>query len=1072
MRKELLLAFVLTFFLFFGITINIAHGAVESINPIYSTGVVISPDCPDCRVRVSSCNYGAHGNFFVSTENKSICQSYMIRAKTLYKFYLEAEGEEGSFTWSFRLGEGNFTSSSLVFTLVEDYDENTVTWNTRPNKIAVLGTILPSQGSQTLVIDANVLKQYINPRRKFSVLIEFEPDGNVSYIGTNFKFNFEPLIPPLPSYQYDWTKEYYISGNDIVFDLDGGDERYVLVGTNTTRNGNFILTLDKNGNEIHQLKDILGNSPLYQVKYKHPDTIWVAGKNTANQLVVAKLNIFGDISWNRTYTDISMGSSRVYGIEIDKNENVWILAGSGGSTGYAKKVRGGDGYPICGVSFTAWSTNEEDWMAMDYDDVFDVIWIYSHWDNSAERLHAHKVDSACHLFTGPWYLVGVNRISDVAVGINSTYFVGSRIEDKDILIGRYNFTGHHVKHLRLSLADAPDLEEWLKGIYFDKENSIIYASGWIGWNETHSRLFLINFTFNLDPTYSRTTFSPPVRTNQTTPLALDAEGRIYVGGYSPYYNATFTRWSPVGLPPPPPPLMSNILWYDTFSRYTLEPWVSYGTGVYLDTTYEEVVFNATDDWGGLYRYVPPEVEVKDFYYRVDWFYETGSGMFTTTLYDKNNTEIEVRIIPDTPKILVINAGYKLFEAEPIPVALGKWNRLIIEKIDDSINVTYGRLDTGDFSSFVGTLVEFGYANKVDHYFASYGTMKIKLDDSILKAHCFNILSSGTYVLDPYYLGLGDIVTTTGKDCIEIKADNVVLDLNNYKIWGCGHENRTKCGTGDGIRAESKANITIKNGEIVGFGGHNINFRDVVSGNVTNMTITIGNFLCFDCVKTNISSIIFSTGDFSLYFDGHSHDSIIGDSGFWNPYGMMIFETLTHDNILCHIFYGRHPYKADYGTNNVYQDVCPWGYVEPPVAPFCGNMTGWYCVENYEYYLDEWCMAHNKAYCIYGCNATTSRCNPTPSEHVIRPEVPVNTTPLVPEAGVFFSPFFLMSMLLFGVAGAVGYGTKSGLAFVVTLLLLIITLTFLGYFPVWIMFIFILIAGAVFAYIIIKSIGGK
>ena len=52
----------------------------------------------------------------------------------------------------------------------------------------------------------------------------------------------------------------------------------------------------------------------------------------------------------------------------------------------------------------------------------------------------------------------------------------------------------------------------------------------------------------------------------------------------------------------------------------------------------------------------------------------------------------------------------------------------------------------------------------------------------------------------------------GAAAIDVKADNVVIDLNGYAITGTG------AGNGVGINGVTHSNVTVKNGSIVKMGG--------------------------------------------------------------------------------------------------------------------------------------------------------------------------------------------------------------------------------------------------------------
>jgi hypothetical protein len=91
---------------------------------------------------------------------------------------------------------------------------------------------------------------------------------------------------------------------------------------------------------------------------------------------------------------------------------------------------------------------------------------------------------------------------------------------------------------------------------------------------------------------------------------------------------------------------------------------------------------------------------------------------------------------------------------------------------------------------------------------------------------------------------------------------------------------------------------------------------------------------------------------------------------------------------------------------------------------------------------------------------------------VHPRIPLNVTPLAPNTGIWFSPFFIMNILIIGVSAGVGFYLKSGIGFAVTITLLLLVMGFLGYYPLPLLYIFIIIAGLIFAYIIVKSVGGK
>jgi len=81
--------------------------------------------------------------------------------------------------------------------------------------------------------------------------------------------------------------------------------------------------------------------------------------------------------------------------------------------------------------------------------------------------------------------------------------------------------------------------------------------------------------------------------------------------------------------------------------------------------------------------------------------------------------------------------------------------------------------------------------------------QIKIAQTAGTTFPITINESGSYVLT------SNLTVTTG-NAININADNVTLDLNGHGIYGPG------TGTGKGISAVNRYNITIKNGIVRGF----------------------------------------------------------------------------------------------------------------------------------------------------------------------------------------------------------------------------------------------------------------
>ena len=83
--------------------------------------------------------------------------------------------------------------------------------------------------------------------------------------------------------------------------------------------------------------------------------------------------------------------------------------------------------------------------------------------------------------------------------------------------------------------------------------------------------------------------------------------------------------------------------------------------------------------------------------------------------------------------------------------------------------------------------------------------QIKIAQTAGTTFPITINESGSYVLTSNLT-----VTTANVNAININADNVTLDLNGHCIYGPG------TGTGNGISAVDRYNITIKNGIVGGF----------------------------------------------------------------------------------------------------------------------------------------------------------------------------------------------------------------------------------------------------------------
>lgn len=87
-----------------------------------------------------------------------------------------------------------------------------------------------------------------------------------------------------------------------------------------------------------------------------------------------------------------------------------------------------------------------------------------------------------------------------------------------------------------------------------------------------------------------------------------------------------------------------------------------------------------------------------------------------------------------------------------------------------------------------------------------------------------INQAGSYVLTSNL-----VVTDPNLNAIEITVNDVTLDLNGHKIQG-PHTGSPWGGTGNGIYANDKYNLTIRNGRIWGFGGDGVHLYSTYPSN--------------------------------------------------------------------------------------------------------------------------------------------------------------------------------------------------------------------------------------------------
>lgn len=235
-------------------------------------------------------------------------------------------------------------------------------------------------------------------------------------------------------------------------------------------------------------------------------------------------------------------------------------------------------------------------------------------------------------------------------------------------------------------------------------------------------------------------------------------------------------------------------------------------------------------------------------------------------------------------------------------------------------------------------------------------------DAVSYSSCYDINTSGTY-------SILQNITADKSPCITISASNVIFNMGNHLITI--NEGET------GILVNNANNVVLEYGRIQSLPtGHGdtivLNHSNSV---VLNNIYSVGNVRLYSSNYSIIEGSILGGGDFGSYITEFSNNNIIGNSGFYNPYGMIYLESGTFNNRLCNIVYGESPYKADYGTNNTYSASCPpglttWNVIQPP----CTGFTGRKCVSIDQYAdIDIWCNYNNIVTCPYGCDYATNDC---------------------------------------------------------------------------------------------------
>ncbi len=170
----------------------------------------------------------------------------------------------------------------------------------------------------------------------------------------------------------------------------------------------------------------------------------------------------------------------------------------------------------------------------------------------------------------------------------------------------------------------------------------------------------------------------------------------------------------------------------------------------------------------------------------------------------------------------------------------------------------------------------------------------------LDSVCASCINDGFEITSPgsYYLTRDLETSDGGATVIEIKSDNVSLDLNGFTISNTG----TNSSFGTGISATARDNILIENGRVKGFRGDGI--ITLIARNCTfrNLIVTDNSFdgINADDFST-ISNVIFSNngesgvvvGDYSIVTDCTAEGN--GNEGFRLGTGSQLFNSTATAN---------------------------------------------------------------------------------------------------------------------------------------------------------------------------------
>jgi hypothetical protein len=170
---------------------------------------------------------------------------------------------------------------------------------------------------------------------------------------------------------------------------------------------------------------------------------------------------------------------------------------------------------------------------------------------------------------------------------------------------------------------------------------------------------------------------------------------------------------------------------------------------------------------------------------------------------------------------------------------------------------------------------------------------------------YTISSPGTYVLT------SNLTCPGGYDAITVNVSNVTIDLNGYYLY-CP----TPTATGTGIFVNDRANVRIKNGEIVGF---YVGVYAEYASSVTNLNF--GHLIEDVRFYNNSTAVEFyqSSGcvvkDCQIIGGANGHNAVWFDSGTGNRAVGNVASGLT--------LYGFYSNGSDYFDSN-YADSCTYG----------------------------------------------------------------------------------------------------------------------------------------------------